>query len=147
MVRLSNSVGAPISKALVTRVVQAFRSRWPRARGKAVTVALVDRVISRRLNRAARGVNAPTDVLSFPSRDDASWPKPVERILGEVVICYPIAVRQAKTYRHSTRREVIELLIHGLAHLAGFDHDTKTAAVKMGVFEAAVVVRALSRTR
>mgnify|MGYP001587013675 CR=1 FL=1 len=138
-VSLVNPVGAPMPRATLGLVVQAFRRAWPRARGAAVTVALVDRAESRRLNRVARGRNAPTDVLSFPAGDEPHWPQPPHRWLGEVVICYPIAVRQAREFGHSVRREVVELLAHGLAHLAGFDHKTPKAAQAMAALETKIV--------
>lgn len=141
-VSLLNPVGAPVRRASLVGVVRAFRQAVPKARGVAVTVALVDGATSRRLNRAARGVNAPTDVLSFPAGDEPDWPKLAEPWLGEVVICYPIAVRQARACGHPIRREVVELLAHGLAHLAGFTHDTPKAAKRMVALETTIVAAA-----
>lgn len=138
MIGFSNPVGAPIPRPFIRSVVSAFWRAWRLARGGAVSVVLTDRATSRRLNRTYRRINAPTDVLSFPVEGDVPWPKE-DRRLGEVVICYPIAVKQAKEFGHSIRREIAELLIHGMAHLAGFDHDTKKAAKKMAAVEARVL--------
>lgn len=139
MVSISNPVGAPIPQAFIRSVVAVFRRTLRSARGCAVSVILTDRATSRRLNRTYRHVNAPTDVLSFPTHDDTPWPKE-DRRLGEVVICYPIAIKQAKEYGHSIRREVAELLIHGLAHLAGYHHDQSRAAKKMAAVESQILV-------
>jgi probable rRNA maturation factor len=80
----------------------------------------------RRLNREWRGVDGPTDILSFPSRSDP--PRPPRRLppggfLGDLVICVPTAARQARRYGHGTEREVQILLAHGLLHLLGYDHE------------------------
>lgn len=144
MVDVSNPAGAPITARYIRSVVAAFQRSWSPARRRDIAVALVGRRISRRLNRIARGVDAPTDVLSFPADDGTPWPGRA-RQLGEIVICYPVAKRQAQEYGHSVRQEIAELLVHGLAHLAGFDHDTKAKAKTMAAFEAKVLTAAQKR--
>lgn len=134
MVSFSNPALAPIPSAFVRNVVAAFQRARPSARGRSVSVILVDAPTSRRLNRTYRHVNQPTDVLSFPGQTDAPWPGD-DRSLGEVIICYPIAFAQARDLNHSVRREVAELLVHGLAHLAGYDHATPRAAKQMAAVE------------
>lgn len=73
----------------------------------------------RRLNRAYRAKDAPTDVLSFPGQDT-----PEGRHLGDVVIAVPVARRQAEAARHSSGREVRILILHGVLHCLGHDHET-----------------------
>lgn len=76
------------------------------------------------LNLEARGVDRPTDVLSFPVFDDDFG---VGRaILGDVVISYETAVRQAKEYGHSLEREIAFLTVHSMLHLLGYDHETSS---------------------
>lgn len=80
----------------------------------------------RRLNREWRGVDRPTDVLSFPSGPDPSRPLrplPPGGFLGDLAISIPYAARQARRRGHSTAREVQILLAHGLLHLLGYDHE------------------------
>jgi len=89
--------------------------------GVEVSVALVDAGRIRELNRLYRGVDAPTDVLSFPM-DDPHSGEP-ETVLGDVVIALPVAVRQAGEYGHTLAREVAYLTVHGVLHLLGFDHE------------------------
>lgn len=90
----------------------------------------------RALNAATRGVDAVTDVLSFPALDGirgravaaAEFPCEVDcgRVfLGSVVICRERAAAQAKEYGHSTERELHYLAAHGLLHLFGYDHMTE----------------------
>ena len=83
------------------------------------------------LNRIYRGKNAPTDVLSFsmaPTADvtgAAPFVTPPDGAshLGEVIISYTQAALQAKQRRHSVRREIAILIIHGVLHLLGYDHE------------------------
>jgi len=87
----------------------------------AVTVTVVittDRRI-RRLNRAWRGVDKATDVLSFPAGDD---PGPA-RHLGDLVISRETAARQARNEGHALATELRVLALHGLLHLLGYDHE------------------------
>ncbi len=78
-------------------------------------VLVSDRRI-RELNRRYRKRSAATDVLSFPLRENG--------YLGEVVISAPTARRQARRYRHRVEEEVKLLLLHGVLHLLGYDHET-----------------------
>lgn len=76
-----------------------------------------------RLNRQHRGVDAPTDVLSFPMRDEGN-PEDEDPVLGDVVISIPTAERQAAEQGHSLAQELRVLLVHGFLHLLGYDHET-----------------------
>lgn len=83
----------------------------------------------KRLNEQYRGMAVSTDVLSFPMEgpwegDDAFIAPEGVRMLGDVVVSYPHAVRQAAEYGHSLEREVAFLTVHGILHLLGLDHET-----------------------
>jgi probable rRNA maturation factor len=73
----------------------------------------------RRLNRDFRGLDYPTDVLSF-GRAGASACQP----LGDIAISFARARAQARRFGHSTEQEIRVLMLHGLLHLLGFDHET-----------------------
>lgn len=93
-----------------------------------VSVALVDNDYIRELNKTYRGKDAPTDVLSFPMLepgevDDVSSEGEVEQLLGDIVISLEKAEEQAKSYGHSFEREVAFLVVHGVLHLLGYDHE------------------------
>lgn len=78
-----------------------------------------------RLNREYRKKDRPTDVLAFPIRE-AAMPRAVRVItpmLGDVVISLPTAVRQAKEAGRSIDDELAMLLVHGVLHLCGYDHE------------------------
>lgn len=88
--------------------------------GAEVCIGLVGDTKMRRLNRTYRHQDRTTDVLAFAYREaqpDAS------SLLGDVVISVPTARRQAKALRHSLDEEVLRLLIHGILHLVGYDHE------------------------
>ena len=115
------------------------------SRGQPVEMGLViaDDETLRRLNKQYRGADEVTDVLSFSWDHDGHWegeeeppamaeadvPWPADampaqdfRPMGEVVISYPQAQRQALAQGHDTSRELALLIVHGILHLAGFDH-------------------------
>lgn len=74
------------------------------------------------LNRDFRGKDKPTDVLSFPQlEEDDIGPSPIS--LGDVVISLDTALAQAKSIGHSAGDEVLRLLVHGILHLLGYDHE------------------------
>ena len=93
----------------------------PRSARGAVSVALVSDARVRTLNRRFRGLDRPTDVLSFPA-----GPRPGERrprFLGDIVIARGVARRQARQAGHSEATELKVLALHGLLHLLGYDHE------------------------
>ncbi len=84
----------------------------------------------KQLNRDYLGRDEPTDVLAFSARegvgaDQPPFVPPPDGVLhlGEVIISYPQAVIQAGEHRHSIKREIAILIIHGVLHLLGYDHD------------------------
>ena len=98
-----------------------------------VGVTLTDYRTIQELNRDYRGVDAPTDVLSFAleegeegSEDFGELEEQPPQLLGDVIICVPRAIEQAKEYGHSVARELHYLAAHGLLHLLGYDHQTAT---------------------
>jgi len=91
-----------------------------------VNLIFVDDQIIRDYNRAYRGIDQSTDVLSFAMResleDEPDWDDPAQGMLGDVLVSLETARRQAEDYGHSLRREVYYLVTHGLLHLLGYDH-------------------------
>jgi probable rRNA maturation factor len=84
----------------------------------------------RQLNRDYRRRDEPTDVLAFSAREEVGsdfppFVQPPDGVLhlGEVIISYPQAVMQAEEHRHSVNKELAILIIHGLLHLLGYEHD------------------------
>jgi probable rRNA maturation factor len=100
-----------------------------------VYVTLTDNETIAEINQASRGINKPTDVLSFPMLSfnervpviDAGDVDPETGIvfLGDIMISVEKAVEQAGSYGHSLERELCFLVVHGMLHLIGFDHETQ----------------------
>jgi probable rRNA maturation factor len=120
--------------------------------GAALSVVITDEATVQALNREYRGYDEPTDVLSFgltermkPATDDAPsaepFPLPPElsEQVGEVVISYPTAVRQAAEHGHHVNDELALLLVHGILHLLGHDHDQPEETRVMHEREAALL--------
>ena len=95
-----------------------------------VSVLLTTDVAIRRLNRQFRGKNKATDVLSFPAAMPSQVSKTragktgLREIAGDLAISIPTARRQAEERGHSLAIEIKVLMLHGLLHLAGYDHET-----------------------
>ena len=102
-----------------------------------VSLVVTDSETVQRLNRDYRGIDEPTDVLAFymlPQKGaDFSFALPPDGVtrLGEVLISYPQALAQAKEQGHSLERELALLVIHGILHLLGYDHEEPEAEHKM----------------
>jgi probable rRNA maturation factor len=88
-----------------------------------VTVLLSSDATIRDLNRRFRGKDEATDVLSFPAKPLQNT-KPAERVAGDVAISVETARRQAAEQGHALATEIKVLILHGLLHLAGYDHET-----------------------
>jgi probable rRNA maturation factor len=92
------------------------------ANGAGVTVAFISDRAMRELNRRWRGKEGTTDVLSFPAAQD-EFEKAEGATLGDVVISVEQAARQASEHGLSFENEVKQLVLHGLLHLCGYDHE------------------------
>ncbi len=80
------------------------------------------------LNNKYRGIDKPTDVLSFSLQEGVVKSPEIEsdKLLGDIIISVETAQRQADNLNHSMERELTVLLIHGLLHLTGYDHEKGT---------------------
>lgn len=96
------------------------------ARGKTVTVAFVSDAKMRGLNRDFRGKDSTTDVLSFPHEADEFDAGETENNLGDIVISVEQAKRQAAENNLTFELEIKQLILHGVLHLCGYDHETDT---------------------
>jgi len=110
IIEVNNLVKAPLSSNRIKKSILKFSNKLKQLRKlKEISVALVGDKEIKKLNKNYRKINRVTDVLSFED-------------INEIVICYPQAKRQAKEKKHSVKKEIEILLIHGLLHLAGYDH-------------------------
>ena len=95
-----------------------------------LSVALVDDAAIAELNAAYRAKSGPTDVLSF-SLVEGDHANHRGQMLGDVVISVAVAERQAREIGHGLDEELLRLLIHGVLHLLGFDHEEAEEAREM----------------
>lgn len=90
----------------------------------AVTIVITDNDEVAALNQQYRGVDAPTDVLSFPADEPPVEIPDEPPYLGDLIIAYPYAAAQAEQEHHALDDSLDLLVIHGTLHLLGYDHDT-----------------------
>ena len=111
-----------------------------RREGADLTVRIVGREEGGRLNERFRGVPGPTNVLSFPF--DAPPGAPAgEGELGDVVLCAPVVNREARAQGKPRGDHWAHLVVHGVLHLLGFEHDTPDAAERMEGLERGILAR------
>ena len=98
-----------------------------------VSVTIVDEEEIRFYNHTYRNIDAVTDVLSFAllEGEKFDYPKGFPTQLGDILICYKRAKKQARSYGHTLKREMAFLFAHGLLHLLGYDHMSKKDEKKM----------------
>ncbi len=84
-----------------------------------ISISFVEEDEIKELNADYRGIDSVTDVLSFPLIED---PSIEDGLLGDIVICYKRAIEQSIEYGHSSKREIIYLVVHSMFHLLGYDH-------------------------
>jgi probable rRNA maturation factor len=138
-----------VDEGWVRRIVQTVLKAEGVAPPYEVSLVFTDSETVRKLNRDYRNVDEPTDVLAFyllPQKEaDDSFALPPDGVtrLGEVIISYPQAVEQAKEQGHSTERELALLIIHGILHLLGYDHEEPEEEAEMRTREKELLEKCL----
>lgn len=106
----------------------------PESQEKDFTVAFVSDRKMKELNYEFRGKNSTTDVLSFPfEKDEFDFSENVGEFLGDIVISVEQAKKQAVENNLTLEKEIKQLILHGILHLCGFDHETDDG--EMNAFE------------
>jgi probable rRNA maturation factor len=123
----------PHVETFLERVLQAAAD-YEDIEGYQVAVTLVDDARIHELNREYRGIDRPTDVLSFALQEQGEGEPEFDielepdadfvDSLGDIVISVETCKRQAQEYGHSIERELAFLAVHGFLHLIGYDHET-----------------------
>jgi probable rRNA maturation factor len=116
------------------------------SRAVEASLTLADDALLRELNHRYRDQDKPTNVLSFPAADDVAWPRHAERekdappmVLGDVVIARQTALREAREQGKTVRDHLCHLVVHGVLHLLGYDHEQDLDAEEMERLEADIL--------
>jgi probable rRNA maturation factor len=112
----------PLRSADFREFVPTLIAQVSEAQGKTFTVAFVSDARMEQLNSLFRGKEATTDVLSFPREPDEFDPE--QNDLGDIIISAEQAQRQCNENGLSLDAEIRQLILHGLLHLCGYDHET-----------------------
>jgi probable rRNA maturation factor len=116
---------APAARELSAWAAAALGAR---ARGRELSVLLVAKAASRALNARYRGRDQPTNVLSFPAPPSLAA---VSGLLGDLVICPALLRLEARAQHKSARAHWTHLVVHGVLHLIGYDHEREHDARRM----------------
>jgi probable rRNA maturation factor len=116
---------------------EAEIKRWVRAalvQPAQVTIRVVNAAEARNLNNTFRGRNCPTNVLTFIYNDRGS-----NALQGDIVLCAPLVAREAREQKKMLSHHYAHLTVHGVLHLAGYDHEEQADAEKMEAIEVAIL--------
>ncbi|MBF0400356.1 MAG: rRNA maturation RNase YbeY [Magnetococcales bacterium] len=121
----------PIDKAMC-RVAKAALAAFDHTKKMEVGILLTEDAVVRDLNRRYRQRDQATNVLSFAMEDGQEKPKKIKkhRLLGDVVLAYETVDREAKAYHISLEHHASHLVVHGVLHLLGYDHERSPAEAR-----------------
>ncbi len=137
---------ASISRTAALAALAAGRAGVPGLGRRPLELAIVltTDVAVRKLNAIYRGQDKPTNVLSFPALDDTHLPaksSPGPAVLGDVVVAFGTLSREAKISHKPLKNHLSHLVVHGVLHLLGYDHEKAAAAATMERLETQILAR------
>ena len=124
----------PMAEETVRAAIAAARAALSTADGE-LSILLTDDSTVRKLNRDWRGIDKPTNVLSFPGSKVNGGPN----ILGDIVIAYETLARECDDEDRIFLHHLAHLAVHGFLHLVGYDHQTEPAAEAMEALESKIM--------
>ncbi|MCB1789704.1 MAG: rRNA maturation RNase YbeY [Gammaproteobacteria bacterium] len=123
------AAGAPTTRKLGDWARAAWRGE---GRAAEVVVRITGEAESRHLNRDYRGKDKPTNVLSFPSEPIPGFDNPH---IGDLVVCAPVVAHEATAQGKSADAHWAHMIVHGMLHLQGYDHENDADALEMETLE------------
>jgi probable rRNA maturation factor len=137
-----------IPRSALTRAVRLALREENFLKPCELSIFFCDDETIRRLNMEYRGKDVPTDVLSFSQREGDLPPEPMDGtvVLGDVVISFPFARRQAERLGRNMEEELIYLALHGLLHLLGYEDESSPASAKMDARVRLIIGRSASKS-
>lgn len=130
-IEIINETNEEIKELEVLPDLLEFAANKQQVKDVVFNIIIVDNEYIHQLNKTYRGVDRPTDVISFALEDNGACETEFGRILGDIYISIDQARIQAKEYGHSLKRELAFLSIHGFLHLLGYDHMTEEEEKEM----------------
>ncbi len=115
-VSINNRTRAKIDERKVLELVDFF-AKYYKLENKDLSIAIIGDTVMRRLNKKYRGIDRPTDILSFDGDDD---------FFGELIIDYSQIKRQPSYFSKKINQEFLFIIVHGLLHLIGYDDEKET---------------------
>ncbi|HHT9119835.1 MAG TPA: rRNA maturation RNase YbeY [Candidatus Hypogeohydataceae bacterium YC41] len=121
----------PINRARIRALVEEAL----KGKGAELSIAYVDEEEMARLHKTFLDKEGPTDVLSFPYEDRSG------KVVGEIVVCVPIAIKMAKELDEDVEGEVMLYTLHGLLHIMGYNDEKEKDAMKMHLKEKQILAK------
>jgi probable rRNA maturation factor len=129
----------PLDRTLLEDAAQQVLRRVAPGRDVDLSLVLADDEQMRQLNRQFLDIDAPTDVLAFPSSEVD--PDSQVEYLGDVIISYPRALAQSEEGGHTVEDELCLLVVHGVLHLLGYDHSNEQEKTAMWAQQAQILAQ------
>jgi len=120
-IEINNRARYKIDLKLVKKIILEF-ARTYKVAAEEISVAFVGDAEIKKINGTYRGLNQPTDILTFQGEGDS---------FGEIIIDYNQIKKQAGRFNHSAEEELIFILVHGLLHLLGYSDETEKEKLEM----------------
>jgi probable rRNA maturation factor len=132
-----------LKRSALKKIIQAVLVHLKMTEPCEIGIACVDLAHSQAFNRQYRGKDKPTNVLSFPSEvPHEILPMLAARPLGDLVICIPVVLAEAQAQHKTTEHHFYHLVVHGVLHLLGYDHELGDAqAEEMENLEIAILAK------
>jgi probable rRNA maturation factor len=137
MITLDPQVSLPVPPQILVHAAELALATSAEHSEADLTIVIGDDALLLRYNLQYLGIDAPTDVLSFPA--DFIQPESGQRYLGDILISLPRAQDQASAGGHDIREELELLVVHGVLHLLGHDHADQPEKERMQIVQDAVM--------
>lgn len=140
-VEVDDEVASAVDEAALVAMIERVLLEDGVDEGASLALVLSDDTLLRELNLRHREVDAPTDVLSFPAAEGEDFPTPEDEpaFLGDIVVSVESVARQAVEVGLATGEELAHVVLHGLLHLLGYDHEEADEEAVMKAREEAVL--------
>lgn len=138
---------AAVDTAVLTQLVEHAFNRMRVSQSTYLSIAIVNEREMERIHLEWMDLPGPTDVMSFPMDEltPGTDTEPATGMLGDIVLCPPVAARQGAEAGHSTLDELCLLTVHGILHCLGYDHGTAAEEAEMFGIQRSILEEFLGR--